>query len=51
MKTLIITFNKATTTMNQTYKELVEIAKAENVLYSGTNKGTLINCFNIIVIW
>jgi len=28
--------------MNQTYKELVEIAKAENVPYSRTNKATLI---------
>ena len=28
--------------MNQTYKELKEIARAENVPYSGTNKGTLV---------
>ena len=28
--------------MNQTYKELVEIARAENVPYSRTNKGMLI---------
>ena len=29
--------------MNKTYKELVEIARAENVPYSRTNKATLID--------